>query len=245
MNAWVVRGLGMALIHILVRVLLGAAITQWPLQGSILRWVALLVVVLVALIWAGIDGIRDRHRNPDPDQGADLTMLWLKAALLGGIVAGVGSWLADLLPSLNVTQNSFFFEITSGAAFTVLLIFVPAMLAVFLGRFFAGRDAKKASQGRGGDRDARRGAGSAAGAAAGGTAAAAVADDNGYGQHYPDGTYDQSGYADPDADTAVFEPVHNYRQDTSDLDAGEGQDTTWQEPVDLGKRNPEEPKRGE
>ncbi|TQC46168.1 hypothetical protein EEB14_27615 [Rhodococcus sp. WS4] len=245
MNAWVVRGLGMALIHVFVRVILGVSITQWPLQGSALRWLALLIVVFVALIWAGIDGIRDRRRNPDPEDGADLTMLWLKAALLGGIVAGVGSWLANLVPNLNVTQNSFFFEITSGAAFTVLLIFVPAMLAVFLGRFFVGRDSKKSVKDRSERQPAAHGAGAAAGAAAGGTAAAAVADDEGYGQNYPGQAYEQTGYAGSDADTAVFEPVHNYREDTSDLDHAEGGDTGWQDPVDLGKRSSDDQRRGE
>ncbi len=248
MNAWVVRGLGMALIHVFVRVILGVSITQWPLQGSALRWLALLIVVFVALIWAGIDGIRDRRRNPEPEDGADLTMLWLKAALLGGIVAGVGSWLANLIPSLNVTQNSFFFEITSGAAFTVLLIFVPAMLAVFLGRFFVSRESRKTEKDRGERHPAARGAGTAAGAAAGGTAAAAVADDEGYGQNYPGQAYEQTadtGYAGSDADTAVFEPVHNYREDTSDLDQPQGGDTAWQDPVDLGKRTTDDQRRGE
>lgn len=142
MNAWVVRGLGLALIHVFVRTVLGVSITQWPLQGSTLRWIALVVVILAAVAWAGIDGIRDRRAHPNPDDGADLTMTWLKAGLLGGIVAGVLSSILSLVPSLNVTQNTFFFEITSGAAFTVLLIFVSAMLAVTCARFFVDRELK-------------------------------------------------------------------------------------------------------
>ncbi len=38
MKPWLLRGLGLALVHVVVRVLLGAALIQWPLQGSVLRW---------------------------------------------------------------------------------------------------------------------------------------------------------------------------------------------------------------
>ncbi len=48
MKPWLTRGLGLTLVHVLVRVLLGAALVQWPLQGSVLRWGGLLVVVFVA-----------------------------------------------------------------------------------------------------------------------------------------------------------------------------------------------------
>ncbi|WP_072688825.1 B-4DMT family transporter [Rhodococcus marinonascens] len=234
MNAWVVRGLGMALIHVFVRVILGVSIAQWPLQGSSLRWFALVTVVVAVLVWAWMDGVRDRRTNPDPADGADLTMLWLKAALLGGIVAGLGSWLADLVPPVNVTQNSFFFELTSGAAFTVLLIFVPAMLAVFLGRFFVGRESPKPLGKRNSTQPVPAGA---AEAAAGGTA---------------DQVYAQSAnteYAGSDDETTVFDAVHSYREDTSDLDSpeganndyadhdyAEGDDAARQDPADPGER---------
>lgn len=256
MNAWVVRGLGMALIHVFVRVILGVSITQWPLQGTTLRWFALLIVILFALVWAGIDGIRDRRSHPDPGDSADLTMLWLKASLLAGIVAGVVSWLVNLVPSLNVTQNTFFFEITSGAAFTVLLVFVPAMLAVFLGRFFVEREAKRSVR-KGENQQMPRSAGvaAAAGAGAAGSAAAAVTDAEGYAQGYPPQGYDypaDTGYTDPDAETTSFEPVHDYREDTSDLadrqdtsDLGRSDqaNTPWQAPADLGTSETDTPRR--
>src|SRR5690606_4336363 len=92
MKPWLVRGLGLALIHVVVRVLLGAALIQWPLQGSVLRWFAFVVVVLAALIWAGIDGIRDRRAHPDPEQQDDLTMRWLTAGAVTGLLGGVLTW---------------------------------------------------------------------------------------------------------------------------------------------------------
>ncbi|WP_305094907.1 B-4DMT family transporter [Prescottella sp. R16] len=140
MNGWVVRGLGLALVHVVVRTFLGAAVTQWPEQGSVMRWFSLVVVILAAFLWGAFDGIRDRRAHSDPDDGVDLTMPWLKAAFVAGILAGVGSWLVGTIFDIAVTSNGLFFELTSGAAFTVLLVFVPAMIGTALGRFVAGRD---------------------------------------------------------------------------------------------------------
>ncbi|WP_072801919.1 B-4DMT family transporter [Rhodococcoides yunnanense] len=143
MTGWVVRGIGMGLINVGVRILLGAAVAQWPLHGSQLRWIGMAVVLLAVVVWAGLDGIRDRRANPDPEYGADLTMLWLKAAVLGGLLAGLLSWLVGLIVDFSLGQNSLFFELTSGAAFTILVIFIPATISVFLGRLLTSRDAKK------------------------------------------------------------------------------------------------------
>lgn len=143
MKPWLLRGLGLALVHVVVRVLLGAALIQWPLQGSVLRWAGLIVVVLAAVLWAGFDGIRDRRAHPDPENGEDLTMRWLAAGAVTGLVGGFLTWLADVVLPVSVGVKSLLFELTSGAAFTVLLVFVPAMVAVVAGRFFAGRGQKQ------------------------------------------------------------------------------------------------------
>ncbi|RVW04050.1 B-4DMT family transporter [Rhodococcus xishaensis] len=143
MNGWVVRGLGLALVHVVVRTFLGAAVTQWPQQGSIMRWFALILVILAAIAWAGLDGIRDRRAYPDPDDGADLTMMWLKAAFVTGVVAGALSWFVELVLDIPVTNGGLFFELTSAAAFTVLVVFVPATIAITLGRLFVARETSK------------------------------------------------------------------------------------------------------
>ncbi|MBM7461106.1 B-4DMT family transporter [Rhodococcus coprophilus] len=143
MKPWLVRGLGLSLVHVIVRALLGVALMQWPLQGSILRWMGLAVVILAAIVWAGIDGVRDRRANPDPDDGEDLTIRWLAAGAVTGIVAGFLTWLVDTLTDLPIGVKSLLFELTSGAAFTVLLVFLPAMAAVTAGRFLAGRGESK------------------------------------------------------------------------------------------------------
>lgn len=156
MTGWVVRGIGMCLINVGVRILLGVAVTQWPLHGSQLRWLGIAAVLLAVVVWAGLDGIRDRRKNPDPDYGEDLTMVWLKAAVLGGLAAGVVTWLVQLIVDFSVGQNSLFFELTSGAAFTILLIFIPATISVFLGRLLAGREAKKKLEASDAERDRER-----------------------------------------------------------------------------------------
>ncbi|MGW0176016.1 B-4DMT family transporter [Rhodococcus sp. NPDC003322] len=143
MNPWIVRGLGMAFVHVVTRVVLGIAITAWPLHGSLMRWLGIIVVVLAALVWAGIDGIRDARAHPAEGDEADLTMRWLKAAAVAGLLSGAVCWLVGAVSDIALGENSLFFELTSGAAFTLLLVFVPAMLAVAVGRFIAHRDAEK------------------------------------------------------------------------------------------------------
>lgn len=230
MNAWVVRGLGMALIHIVLRSLLGIAITQWPLQGSSLRMITLVLAVLAAVLWGWFDAVRDRKKNPDPDHGADLTMRWLKASIMGGLLAGLGTWLVNLVPNINATQNPLFFELTSGAAFSVLLIFVPTMAAITITRLLQNRTGNDGNNEKNHDhaRAAVPAAGAGAGAADSGLGSEVLSLDQQHhdeqyaaqeytGQDYTGADYDRG---DPDADTTVFDSVPaSYREDTSDLDA--------------------------
>jgi hypothetical protein len=144
MNAWVVRGLVLAVVNVAVRALLGFGIGQWPLQGTPMRLLSLLVVILAAAAWGYVDAKRDRAEYPGDDDGADLTMLWLKAAILGGLAGGALAWLVDMLPSFDLGDNPLFFELSAGAAWTILLIFVPAMTGIGIGHFFARRAEDKA-----------------------------------------------------------------------------------------------------
>ena len=112
MTGWVVRGIGMCLVNVGVRILLGAAVTQWPLHGSQMRWLGLATVLLVVIVWAGLDGIRDRRANPDPDDSADLAMVWLKAAVFAGLTAGAITWFLQLIVDFSLGQNTLVFELT-------------------------------------------------------------------------------------------------------------------------------------
>ncbi|WP_181763013.1 B-4DMT family transporter [Rhodococcus spelaei] len=233
MNSWLLRGLGMAFVHVVTRVLLGIAVTEWPLHGSTLRWLGVAVVILAALIWAGLDGIRDARAHPgEEEEGADLTMRWLKAAVVAGLLAGAVSWLIGAVSDIALGENSLFFELSSGAAFTVLLVFVPAMAAVTVGRLIVRRDAKKAPKSAA---PVAVGAGvGAAGAAVGDTSAWSheSEDESPYGfaegpysdegAGYADGDYSEpqhdqaqheAGHYDENAPTEVFEAVRPHTED--------------------------------
>ncbi len=204
MTGWVVRGIGMGLINVGVRILLGLAVAQWPLHGSQLRWLGLAAVLLAVIVWAGIDGIRDRRANPDPDYAADLTMLWLKAAVVGGLLAGLFAWLIGLIVDFSLGQNSLFFEMTSGAAFTILLIFIPATISVFLGRLIVGREAKKKLAASDAEHEQERhlvGAGTTA--------------------SHQGSAADQNQWADDNADTEVFQAVQPDAKDPKGTSHGE------------------------
>ena len=140
MSAWILRGAVLAVLNVVVRIMLGFAIGQWPLSGSSLRWVALAVVVLAAAVWGFVDTRRDRRSGAN----ADLLILWLKAGLFGGILPGVLAWLVDRLPVFDLGDNSLLFELTSGAACTALLIFTPAMIGVGLAHHLESRRERKA-----------------------------------------------------------------------------------------------------
>lgn len=139
MMAWLFRGLIMSGVHFGSRLLLALWLLQWPTSGGILRWVALLIGIVVAGIWGVLDGVADRRRNPDPENGADLTMRWLKAGAFAALVSGVLCWLLSQVIRVGISQNSLFFELTSGAAFTVLLVFIPAVTGAAIGRWWVGR----------------------------------------------------------------------------------------------------------
>ncbi|MFF3574016.1 B-4DMT family transporter [Nocardia jiangxiensis] len=138
MTARLTRALGLALVHVLAQTLLGFAVLFWTDRTSSARIVALVLVVVCSMSWGFADGRRDRLRHGDRSE-TDFPILWLQAAVIGGLVAGAATWLCDLLPYLSLGRNSLLFELTAGAGWIVLLIYVPAMVGVGAGRVRANR----------------------------------------------------------------------------------------------------------
>ncbi|MGV9676730.1 B-4DMT family transporter [Nocardia sp. NPDC003482] len=145
MNSWVLRAAVLGALTVVLRILLGFGMIQSPTHGAWMRTLCLIVLIAAALLWGLADGRGDRRAHPDPDHGgADLTMRWLKAGVVGGLGSGLVSWVLDYVPKFDLGGNGLLFELTAGASFIVLMIFIPAMAGVALGRFLVGRAGRKA-----------------------------------------------------------------------------------------------------
>ena len=143
MKPWQIRGLVMAAVNIAARILLGFAIIAWPVQSPVYRWLAIAVVVIIAVIWGGYDGIRDARANPDPDDYQDLTVLWLKAGLSAGFVSCLVCWILGTFWINGIGQAGFWIEMTAGLSFITLITYAPAFLGVSIGRWLVRRDQRK------------------------------------------------------------------------------------------------------
>ncbi|TQM31863.1 B-4DMT family transporter [Nocardia bhagyanarayanae] len=143
MIAWVVRAVLLGALVVALRTVLGFAMVQWPTQGAWMRMLCLLVLLVAIVGWGVLDGHKDRVAHPDPERGSDLTIRWLKAAVAGGLGSGAVSWLLDFLPRFDLGDNGLLFELTAGASFIILLIFIPGLVGVGIGRMLAGRRSDK------------------------------------------------------------------------------------------------------
>lgn len=143
MNKWLLRGIVMSIVHIVARILLGMAVIAWPVQSQVYRILAIAVVVLIALVWGGYDGIRDARAHPDPDDYEDLTMAWLKAGLFAGFVSCLVCWFLGTFLLDGIGQSSFWIDITAGTSFVTLLVFVSAFCGVSLGRYLVRRENRR------------------------------------------------------------------------------------------------------
>lgn len=143
MNSWLLRGAVMSAVHIVTRVLLGILIINVPLQGTMWKTLAIAAVVLIAIVLGGLDGLRDAQEHEDPDDYEDLTIRWLRAGLFAGWVAGLVCWLLGKFVFAGIGEASFWIEMTAGAFFTALLIFIPAFAGASVGRMLVRRQQRK------------------------------------------------------------------------------------------------------
>lgn len=140
MSKWLLRGLVFAGLMIVVRLVQGTLINQFETQALLISVVLLAIFAVSALLWGWLDGRADARTNPDPDRRNDLAMTWLLAGLVAGVVSGVVCWLISVVyPALYV--GGLINELTTFAAFTALLVFLPAITAVAVGRWLVDRNA--------------------------------------------------------------------------------------------------------
>lgn len=148
MPAWLLRGLCLGLLHAFAVVAVAKLTVFNPTDVDIAKAVSIALLVGAAALWSAIDGWlgrRDRGRN------------WFVAALIAGPVAGI----------LSVVGRSLFVDqtgvaalddaLTGGAAFTALLVLVPAGLGLFAGSRFGG--SRRSGGKRGDDEDVAGAAG--------------------------------------------------------------------------------------
>ncbi|MFC4126897.1 B-4DMT family transporter [Nocardia rhizosphaerae] len=136
MTAWVLRATVFGALVVGLRLLLGFAMATAPTYGIVWRTACLVLIVGAAAAW----GLRD-GRAAD---GTDLTVRWMSAGAVAGIGSGAVCWLLDQVPGIALGDSGALFELTSAAAFILLLIFLPALAGIGYGRFRARKAAETA-----------------------------------------------------------------------------------------------------
>ncbi|MFC8384847.1 hypothetical protein [Nocardia sp. NPDC057272] len=120
-DPWFVRGAGCAAVMVSVRVLVGALLDLGPQHGAYFRGAGAFVVVATAATWGAWDG-----RRADRISGTDPTLRWLTAGVFAGVAAGAGALFLARCGAPVYGIGSVLFELTAGAAWTLLLVFVAA-----------------------------------------------------------------------------------------------------------------------
>lgn len=138
MTTWLARGLVFAAGMVVLRLVQGTLINTFPTSAGTISVVLVALFGLAALVWGLLDGKADAQANPDPDRRRDLALRWLTSGLVAGAVSGVVVWLISLVYH-NVYAEGLVSEVTAFAAFTALAVFLPAMLAVAIGRWLVDR----------------------------------------------------------------------------------------------------------
>ena len=138
MTTWLPRGLVFAAGMVLLRLVQGTLINTYPTKAGLISVALVVLFGLAALVWALLDGVADARANPDPDRRRDLAMRWLLAGLVAGVLSGLVTWIISNFYHA-VYVDGLGPELIVFPAFTALLIFLPAMFGVSLGRWLVDR----------------------------------------------------------------------------------------------------------
>ncbi len=138
MTTWLFRGLVFAAGMVFVRLAQGVLINASPTNAGTISLLLVLLFGLAASIWGLLDGLSDARANADPDRRRDLAMRWLMAGLVAGGLSGLVTWLISIFDGA-IYADGLIPEVTVFAAFTALVVFVPAIFAVSIGRWTVDR----------------------------------------------------------------------------------------------------------
>ncbi len=152
MSKGLLRGLALAALMVIVRLLQGAMTNQWETKAALISGILIGAYGIAPLVWGYVDGRADARAQPDPDRRPDLAMTWLLAGLFAGVTSGVVSWFVALFYK-NLYGAGLMNEVTTFAAFTALLVFLTSVLGVAIGRWLVDRKAPDQPRRRQGDDD--------------------------------------------------------------------------------------------
>lgn len=114
----------MALLHGVALTLLAKYAVYHPTDQTLMTSVALAVLVGAAALWSALDGWRGL-----PDRGR----AWFIAALVAGVVSGILYVIGRAVFVDQTGVSELGGALTGGAAFSALLVLVPAGLGLFVG----------------------------------------------------------------------------------------------------------------
>lgn len=137
-----VRGLVFAAAMVGLRLVQSALINAWQAKAGLISVTLLLIFFIAVIVWGVVDGRADAKATPDPDRREDLAMTWLLAGLLAGVLSGAVAWTMALVYQ-GLYAGGIINELTTFAAFTALLVFLPAITGVAVGRWRVDRQIAK------------------------------------------------------------------------------------------------------
>ena len=138
MRSWLLRGLLFAVGMVVVRLVQGTLINMYETKAGLISIVLVVLFGIAAFVWGLFDGRADAEIQEDPDRRRDLAMTWLLAGLVAGVLSGFVAWLISLVYR-NLYAEGLVSELTTFAAFTALVVFIPAVAAVAIGRWLVDR----------------------------------------------------------------------------------------------------------
>ncbi|WP_026424389.1 B-4DMT family transporter [Actinokineospora inagensis] len=124
MRTWLIRGGVLAVVHAVVAVAVAALKASNPTGWGLVEALALGALVAAAAVWAAVDGwvgVPDRGRA------------WVVAALIAGWGAAVLGVVGRAMFVDQTGTSALGSALTGGAAFTALLVLVPAGLGLVVG----------------------------------------------------------------------------------------------------------------
>ena len=138
MTTWLFRGLVFAALMTVARLIQGTLVNTNGTNSTLVSVTVMALMTIPGFIWGLLDGRADAKDSPDPDRRRDLAMRWLLAGLVAGAVSGVACWIISLI-TVKMYAGNLFTELTTIAAFSALIVFLPAIMAASIGRYLVDR----------------------------------------------------------------------------------------------------------